>query len=282
MSFFKTFTYGQHLTAIFLFLIFFIIELLLRNLKAKKRKEFETKKVNIESVEEIEDLSIEHYKQLQYIDVLRFVIIIIGIIAILGAYNVQAFNILAVATGAFILALRESFTSLVAYFYILSNFKLGDDIRVNTFLGEIVRVKPLYTAIAGKDENGEYNSKLHHIPNFMFLSQIVEQQQLKSDDYRKVSLSVLYDGELFSDNFDSWIGKIEKFLEELLPKRALTKVGYFKGYAGIRYKMNFDYNDASKVVLKISFIVRSNKALEQKESIIRFVESLKKPKVEEK
>ncbi len=280
MSFFQTFSYGQHLTAIFLFVIFFIVELLLQKLKNKKQIEFETKKAKAELIEEIEDISIEYYKQLQYVDIIRFIIIIIGIVAILSAYNVQAFNILAIATGAFILALRESFTSLVAYFYILSNFKMGDDIRVDTFLGEIVRVKPLYTAIAGKDENGEYNSRLYYIPNFMFLNKIVEQQQLKSDDYRKVSLSILYDGELFNDVFDVWVGGIENFLKELLPKRALTKVGYFKGYAGVRYKMNFDYNDSGQVILKISFIVRSNKALELKQSIILFVETLKKIKSE--
>lgn len=276
MLFFKTFSYGQNLSAISLFILFLSIELLLRRIKRKKRKEFETKKLSIESLEQIEDVSIEHYTQLQHVDVVRFIVIIIGIITIMSAYNVQALNILAVAAGALILALRESITSILAYFFILSTYSLGDDIRVNSFLGEIVRVKPLYTDIAGKDDNGEYNSRLYHLPNFMFLNQIVEQQQLKSDDFRKLSLSILYDSELFADSFEIWITKIEKDLKDLLPKRAMTKVGYFKGYAGIKYKMNFDYNEEGKVVVKISFIARSHRALELKESIIRSVEKLKK------
>lgn len=278
MSFFSTFSYSQNISAVFLALFFLIIEYLLQRLKTRKRKEFDLKKSKTESLEEVEELSIEHYKQLQHVDVIRFVVIVVGVIIILSVYNIQAFNILAVATGALILALRESFTSLVAYFYILSNFKLGDDIRVNGFLGEIVRVKPLYTAIAGKDESGEYNSRLHHLPNFMFLNQIVEQQQLKSDDYSRVSLSILYTQDIFEDTFEDWIHKLEGDLDELLPKRAITKVGYFKGYAGVRYKMNFDYNESGNVVVKISFIARSGKAIELKESIIRFVEQLKKRK----
>lgn len=274
-NFFMTSSYGQHAGAFALFIIFVTVEILFNRLKNKKRKEFESKKKTIESLDEIEDLSIEHYRQLQHIDVIRFVVIIIGIISILGVYNIQAFNIIAVATGAFIIALKDSFTSLVAYFFILSNFKLGDDIRINNFLGEIVRVKPLYTAIAGKDESGEYNSRLHNIPNFMFFSQIVDQQQLKSDDYTRVSLQVLYKKEHFSGDFEDFIGHMEKYLDELLPKRAMTKVGYFRGYAGVRYKMNFDYSDGGDVLIKISFIARSFRAQELKESIIRYVESLK-------
>lgn len=274
-SFLNHFSNSQHLTAVFVICIFLTIEFLLRRLKKNKKKEFDNKKATAESISEIEEISIEHYRQFQHIDVVRFIIIIIGLVAVLSAYNIQAFNIIAVATGAFILALRESFTSLVAYFYILSSFKLGDDIRVNNFLGEIVRVKPLYTAISGKEENGEYNGSLHHIPNFMFLNQIIEQQQNKSEDYRKISLQLVYQKESFEGNFDDFIKNIESHLDELLPKRPMTKVGYFKGYAGVRYKLSFDYNDKGEVIIRLSFITRANRRLELKESIIRYIENLK-------
>lgn len=276
MQFFETFSSGQHIGAGVLVFIFTIIELMLRRLKKQKSKEYQDKKTTINSLEEIEDVSLEHYRQLQQVDVIRFLAFLLGILMILGAYNVQVFSLLAVAAGAFILALRESFTSFIAYFYILSNFKLGDDIKINGFLGEIVRIKPLYTSLAGKDETGEHNSKLYNIPNFMFLGQPVEQQQLKSDDYRKLSLQILYTRDAFVDDFQTWISKIETYLKELLPKRAMTKVGHFKGYAGMRYKLNFDYNDKGEVVVKISFITRSFRILEQRESIIYFVENLKK------
>lgn len=275
ISYLKHFSGSQHVTAFFIVCIFVGIELFLRKLKSRKKKEFDSKKATAESLAEIEEISLEHYRQFQHIDVVRFVIIVIGLVSVLSAYNIQAFNIIAVATGAFILALRESFTSLVAYFYILSSFKLGDDIRVSTFLGEIVRVKPLYTAIAGKEENGEYNGSLHHIPNFMFLNQIIEQQQNKSDDYLKVALQLLYTKKSFNVSFDEFISSIESHLDELLPKRPMNKVGYFKGYAGVRYKLSFDYNDKGDVVIKLSFITRSSKRLELKESIIRYVENLR-------
>ncbi len=275
VSFLTHYSLNQHVGAIIFLVIFFGIEIVLRRYKNKKRNEFEKKKLGLESLEDIENVSIEYYKDLQHLDVIRFVSIIIGAISVLAMYNVQAFNILAVATGAFILALRETFTSLVAYFYILSNYKLGDDLRVNTALGELVRIKPLYVALAGKDENGEYNSKLFIVPNFMFLNQLVEQAQLKSDDYRKVSIQVLYTHDIFDMKFSVWTQIVEEYLKELLPKRAMTKVGYFRGYAGVRYKLNFDYNEKGEILVKISFVARSIKAISYKETIIAFIENLK-------
>ncbi len=276
MTFYETFVTAHYVAAALILIVFIGLEFFLQRLKQTKRKEYEIKKAAIESVEEIEALSIEHYRQLQSIDSIRFIFITIGIVSILSVFNVQALNILAVATGALILALRESFTSFVAYFYILSNYKLGDDIRINGALGEIVGIKPLYTSIAGKDENGEYNSKLNFVPNFMFLSQTIEQQQLKSDDYRNVLLQLLYTRDLFIDPFDLWLEKLESKLDELLPKRILTKVGHFKSYAGVKYKLHFDYNDKGEVVVRLSFIAKSSKAQDFKESIIKFVEQLKK------
>lgn len=276
MQFLGTFTSGQYIGALTLLIIFLIIEISLRQLKKKKRSQYDGKKTTIESLEQIEDLSLEHYKELQQIDVIRLVLLCLGVVTILGVYNVKILSVIAVATGALILALRESFTSFFAYFYILSNFKLGDDIKINNALGEIVGIKPLYTALSGKDENGEYNSKLNYIPNFMFFNQTIERQPLKSDDYRKLSLQILYTQNAFAYDFETWLSQIEAYLDDILPKRAMTKVGHFKGYGGIRYKMNFDYNDKGEVVVKISFITRSFRVLEQRESIIRFVEGLKK------
>jgi hypothetical protein len=271
----QSFISAQNLSALSVFIIFLFIELMFRRFKNRKAKEFKIKKESIESVEQIENLSIEHNRQVQHIDVIRFVIIFIGIMAILGVYNVQAFNILIVATGAFIIILKEPFASLVSFFYILSNYKSGDNIQIDNFLGEILRVKPFYTDIAGKDENGEYNGRLHCIPNYMFLSNIINQQQLKSDDYNKISLNIYYDNKNFKENFDVWLSKIENYLDSLLPRRSMSKVGHFKGYAGKKYKTDFDYNEKGEVVLKISFIARSHKSSKIKESIILFVESLK-------
>jgi hypothetical protein len=282
MSWIYTFSLGQHVGALFVVCLFIGVEFYLKRLKKQKSKEFDVKKAQIESIEEIEDMSLEHYRELQQVDVVRFVVILVGVFFILSMYNVQIFSIIAVVAGALILALRESFVSFITYFYILSTFKLGDDIRISGMLGEIVRVKPLYTALAGKDDNGEYNSKLYHVPNFMFLSQTLEQQQLKSDDYYKMSLQILYSQSMFSETFALWLEKIEACLDGLLPKRAITKVGYFKGYAGICYKLNFDYNEKGDVIVKISFIAKREKAVEYKEGIIRFVESIKKVPLEVK
>ena len=76
-------------------------------------------------------------------------------------------------------------------------------------------------------------------------------------------------------SFNDFTLQVETYLDNLLPRRQMTKVGYFRGYAGVRYKLNFDYNDKGEIVVKISFIARSQKAVEFKESIICFIEELK-------
>lgn len=89
---------------------------------------------------------------------------------------------------------------------------------------------------------------------------------------------MLYTHDIFSPSFTEFIPLLEKYLDELLPTRTMTKVGYFRGYAGVKYKINYDYTDKGEILVKISFIARVNKAVENKESIITFIEQLKKNK----
>ena len=272
----------QHIGAIILATVFLFIEFILRRYKKIKKTEFEKKKAELKSLDEVEDESIEYFKDLQNIDIIRFIFIIIGLVSVLGMYNVKAFNLIAVATGALIIVLRETFLSLFAYFYILSTYKLGEDVKAQNVLGELIRVKPLYVSLAGKDESGEHNGKVYLIPNFTFLTQLVERVKLKSDDYQKMVLKVLYTHDAFGITFDEWKKSIETYLNELLPKRAMTKVGHFRSFTGVRYKFNFDFNDKGEVVVTISFVARLEKSLQFKESIIMYVESLRKKSLEAK
>jgi hypothetical protein len=56
-------------------------------------------------------------------------------------------------------------------------------------------------------------------------------------------------------------------------------VGNFKSYAGMKYKLHYDYDEDGYVLVAISFISSTKTALPKKESIISFIESTKmKPK----
>jgi hypothetical protein len=261
-------------------ILMILVEFAARFLKSRIKIKFKKEKKAIEEFGEIEKVSIIYYKQYQWIDIVRLFSILVGMSVIMIAFNIQALNILAVVAGTLIIVLREFIFSFIAFFYLISLYKAGDDIKVNDTLGEVFRITPLYVALSGKDEDGEYNGKLHRIPNFIFIGQQVELQDLKTDDYRRVVLQGFYSRTIFEDSFDIWLDKIREFLDEKLPQRHLGRVGNYKGYTGTKYKLNFDYGEKGDIVLRISFVARYPRNTELKEEIIEFIESLKKSEAE--
>ena len=253
-----------------------IVEVYLRIAKKKLKIKYKYNKDKVEDFEDMEKIWIEYYKKIQNLFVMRVVAIFIAIAIVLTSFDVNAFNLLAVIAGTIIIVLRDYIFSFITFFYIISIYKIGDDVRTETILGEILRINPLYVAIAGKEEDGEYNGKLHRIPNSVFITQKIEAQELKADDYRRVMLTAIYSQDKFEDNFNAWLTKIKNFLEETLPSRTLERVGHFKGYLGVKYKLNFDYNDKGDTVVRISFIARPPRNIELKEKIIEYIETLRK------
>jgi hypothetical protein len=280
MEFIKNLETSQ-LVAYIVIILLIVIQLSAGVFKRKIKEKFKTEKKNIEEFGEIEKVSMAYYKQHQWIDVIRLFSFVLGTIIILIAFDIKALNILAVVAGTLIIVLREFIFSFISFFYLISVYKTGDDIKIDGTLGEIFRIKPLYTALSGKDEDGEYNGKLHRIPNFSFIGQKVELQNLKTDDYRRVVLKSIYINDDFADSFSVWLEKLRLFLDEKLPQRHLGKVGNYKGYTGTKYKVNFDYNEKGEVVVRISFVARYPHNVELKETIIEFIESLKTKKIKE-
>ncbi len=254
-----------------------IIEVYLRIAKKKLKVKYKYNKDKVEDFEDMEKIWIEYYKKNQNLFVIRVISIFIAIAVILVSFDVNAFNLLAVVAGATIIIFRDYIFSFITFFYIISIYKIGDDVKTDTILGEILRINPLYVAIAGKDEDGEYNGKLHRVPNSIFITQKIEAQELKADDYRRVMITAVFSTEKFMDGFSIWLDKVRNFLEETLPARTLERVGHFKGYLGVKYKINFDYNDKGDTVVRISFIARPPKNIELKEKIIEYIETLRNP-----
>lgn len=263
------------ITIISIIIIFIILEIYLRIKKKNLKKKYNYKKDKVEDFEDMEKIWIEYYRKSQKLFATRILAIFFGISIIFIAMDVKTLSLLAVLAGTIVIVLRDYIFSFITFFYIISIYKIGDDVRTDTILGEILRINPLYVAIAGKDEDGDYNGKLHRIPNSIFITQKIEIQEIKTDDYRRVLLQIIYSKEKFKDSFEPWVEKIKKFLEDTLPARTLERVGHFKGYLGIKYKINYDYNDKSEVVVRISFIARPPKNIELKERIIEFVENLR-------
>lgn len=253
-----------------------LTDLILVSIKSKIKIKFDTKKSTLNDLQDIEKESIQYYLSIEKIAIYRFAIYFITISIILLAFNIQAFSVFAIATGAIIVTLRDLITSFISYFYVMAQYEIGNDLRVEGILGEVVRIRPLYTGLAGKDDNGDYNGKLHLIPNFMLSQKIVERQELKTDQYRRVQLTFLFKKEEHTISYADWVKNLKDKLNELLPHRGLRQVGNYKGYAGVKYKLSYDYDDKGCVIARLSFISKPGKDItERKELIIEYLESIK-------
>lgn len=271
------FPFPSHTIPYFICLVAFIVfEISIRLYKRSIQKTYRHKKELIHSSEEAESTSLDYFSKLQTADITKIVFYVVFFVIILFIADVRSYSFLAVTIGAFIISIRAYLLSLIAYLYILANFTIGDDIKVESVLGEIVSIRPLTTSVAGKDEHGDFDGGLHHIPNSKFIKEIVERQEIKNNTYRRVTLQVLYSQESFEQKFSVWLPNLKNYLDKTLTKRSLKDVGNYKSYSGIRYKIHYDYNDDGEIVVSISFISRTKNAAMRKEEVIGHIETTRR------
>ena len=271
------FSLPVHIIAYVICFFFYVLsEMVIRYFRNKYKKEYQSQKSLIHSSEDAEHASLDYFNKLQVLDIVRIVASVILFIVVLSIADVRTFSFLAVTIGAIVITLKDYLVSLISYVYVIANYDIGDDVMLGTVLGEIVRVRPLTTSVAGKDEHGDFDGKLHHIPNSKFITDIVERQEIKNDTYRRVTLQVFYSSELFENTFSVWLENLKKYLDGLLVKRSLKEVGNYKSYAGIKYKLHYDYNEEGQLVISVSFISRIKDYIARKEAIVEYVETTRK------
>lgn len=256
--------------------VFFILsEIILFIARKRLSYWYDGAKKTVKEMKEIEELSLVYLRKRQLFGIVRAAVIALTLLTGVLLYDIQAFSFLALALGALVIIQKENISSLVAYPFVISNYNVGDDIRIKDSLGELIRISPLHVLLAGKEENGEYNGKRTSIPNFLFLNEQVSVQELKSDTYRRIIIRPVYNKAEYGTDFDTFLEKIRIFLDEFLPRRDLNQVGTFRSFAGAQYKLNFDYDEKGNIALRIAFISRPHDVVDRKERIIEFIESLR-------
>jgi Mechanosensitive ion channel len=252
-----------------------VMEIALYLAKHRIQKTRDDQRLQTSSAQGVERISLEYFRKIQRLTVIRFWVYAALILFTLLAYDVKAFSFFALAAGALVLTLKEQVQSLIAYFNISSSYEIGDDVRIKGTLGEIIRIKPLSVQMLGKEDNGEYDGKLISIPNFHFSNEFVERQELKSDNYRRALITAVYNKESFGIPFTEFITSLKHFLDEYLPVRSPGQVGNYKSFAGHKYKLNYEYDDEGDVMVKIRWISSPKLATERKERVVTFIEQLR-------
>lgn len=170
---------------------------------------------------------------------------------------------------------KDIILSFAAFFFIVSQYRVGESVTIGTAKGEIIYIRPLYVGIVGKDENAEHTGELILIPNNRFLAELVKKEELRTVSYRKETFRIPFRSKDFSVGFAEFSERLEAYLKEHLPMRTAKQVGHYRSFIGCRFKADYGYDDKGNAYAEISFIGRSFRIPETKKGIVAFVESLK-------
>jgi hypothetical protein len=266
----------SHLFLVSILCIVLTVELGIRIYTNRLRYQYRKRQEVLTDESAVEDLTFEYYSKKQRTIFVRTVVFVLAVFLGVSYYDVRAFSFLAVALGALIMTFKETVVSMITYFHILRNYKVGDDVKVGAVRGEILNIRPTVTTILGKEEDSEYNGKVTTVQNYQFVMNPVERQEMKTHSYLLTSLAIPYNSREYKHGFESFMGKVKHFLDELLPYRNMKNVGYYRSYSGSRYKLNYTYDGDARVIIHISFVSKPKRIADRKEKIVQFVETLKK------
>jgi hypothetical protein len=73
---------------------------------------------------------LEYYRRSQIIDVIRVIIFSVFVVVMISTQTANGFNLFVVAAGAFLLIFKEIILSVVAFFVILPQYRIGNTIAI--------------------------------------------------------------------------------------------------------------------------------------------------------
>jgi hypothetical protein len=262
---------------IFYATVFFLLvvqEILVRIALGGVKSEYRKQTEKLTDPRELEEVSLQYYGKRQRIAVARIIGLSVIILAVAVYFDWQAGAVLALPVAAILIAFREPLVSFFTYFYVLSHFKIGDDIRINDIYGEVLSIAPTRTLIQTKDSDGEFTGRATEIPNYLFSTQPVSKQEAKLDTHRLVRLKIPLVEFPTDLSFETLISKLKEFLDELLPLRSARNVGHFRSLAGVRYKIDYEYHpEKGHLMIHLSFVSHPSHLVDRKEQIIAFIEA---------
>lgn len=224
---------------------------------------------------------IRYYQKLQLFEFVRLVFIVWSILYTLAVYQSWFFSVFAVALWTIIITFQTMILSFGVYFYLVSNYRAWDAIRVwNLWQWEIIYIKPFYMSISLKSDEWEHVWELLIIPNNQVRWQPITRVNLSLSAYTKQTIKVVYDMKTMDIWFDEFIRLLEQFLDSYLPKISRKAYKNFKTYHGLKYKLNYDmweYRDSRQLIdIEIKLITSIVDTVRHKKAIISFLDSLLK------
>lgn len=216
-----------------------------------------------------------YYRKRHYIQTMRAVLRVWLIAFFVVNHNPNIFAGMAIALWAFVII----FGSFFVYVHLISRYTPWHTVKIDTSMGEIIQITPLYLQILWKNTYGERTGEMINIPNHEVRQKQITIIDLKSTAIEKVSMIIPYTMDHYAQWFDLFIDALEDFLESVLMKNTAKRAENYKSYKGHKYKISFDV-DRDGVAVRIGFLCQRKEVTIMKRKIITYVESIKQPQTE--
>jgi len=223
---------------------------------------------------------IKYYKKVQYIEIFWAIIWILLIFIYLLTKDKIIWAVWAVWVWWVLITFQTFTVSLFTYFLLIRNYKIWDCISViinwDKIQWQILYIKLLHVWLSWKNDFWENTGKFYSIPNYQLWNNPVVKIDLALDNYAKDSLTIIFDPKNYKVSFKKFSNELREHLDNLLPIKTAKETAYYISYIGVKYKIDYTYNNDWRATIWIWFVEKRSKAKEIKEEIISFVENYKK------
>ena len=223
---------------------------------------------------------IKYYKKVQYVELFWAIFLILLMFVYLLTKDKIIWAVWAVWVWWFLITFQTFSVSLLTYFLLIRNYKIGDCISVNInwqkIQWQILYIKLLHLGLSWKNDFWENTGKYFSIPNYQLWNNPIVKVDLSLDNIAKDSLTVIYDPKNYNMSFKEFSKELKRYLNVLFPIKSASDTWYYISYIWVKYKIDYTYGSDWKATIRIWFVENRLKAKEIKEKIITFVEDKKK------
>ena len=223
---------------------------------------------------------IKYYKKVQYVELFWAIFLILLMFVYLLTKDKIIWAVWAVWVWWFLITFQTFSVSLLTYFLLIRNYKIGDCISVNInwqkIQWQILYIKLLHLGLSWKNDFWENTGKYFSIPNYQLWNNPIVKVDLSLDNIAKDSLTVIYDPKNYNMSFKEFSKELKRYLNALFPIKSASDTWYYISYIWVKYKIDYTYSSDWKATIRIWFVENRLKAKEIKEKIITFIEDKKK------
>lgn len=260
--------------ALFVIIIILAIDLVLLYRKKESKQRFLLKQED--GANEDSQRYVKYYKEKQYIQTLRGILRVIVMFSFILYHKPNIFAGLAIAVWAFVITFGSVFLSLGIYLYLISFYSPWKCVRIGEYTGEILSITPLYLKILGKNDNGEHTGELINIPNHQIWQNKISLIDLDFNAVNKIIMEIHYQYDTYKLSFEEFVSQLKDFLDETFPINTANSANHYKSFKGHRYKLDYDFDNEKRTIIRLAFLCKRSKNHEYKYKIIAFAEKLKK------